>query len=357
MMRSWQRCRLLLPRVVGHRPWATTTHKSTLSFSSSAWKRHLALSAPAAHPSTSAKILQVNETEEFETLVQQFSKAKPPNGGPVILDCYADWCQPCKQLTPKLEKLVQDAAPKNLRLAKLNVDLLPELAQALRITSLPTVMLVHDGKLVDSFKGGLPDEKLKQFIDKAVELAGNSDSDDAKLLDDAMALLGAGNVPEATQIFAELTQVKEHAAPATAGLALCALGDDPPNSSLAHDLVATLHKKFPQQLDNEFVRQAISRVALADIVGTGDENEIARLHTQLEMDPMAHDARFELATSLLSQGDEEGAVAELLFILKKNRGWNDGAAKTTVLQIFESLGSSHEVTVSGRRRLANILLL
>ena len=173
----------------------------------------------------------------------------------------------------------------------------------------------------------------------------------------AFAAETANDVPGAAAIFAELGTDPKLAAPATAGLALCALRDEPPQLSLAQDMVATLHKKYASELDNKLVRLAVSRVALAEAAGSGSAgSNIDELRSRLEADPLAHETRFELATALLSSGDEEAAVFELLTILKKERHWNEGAAKHLMLQIFESLGSEHVLTKSGRRRLANIVL-
>ena len=125
--------------------------------------------------SSTSSVIELKSAAEFESLVRDASSQPPPVGGPVILDFYADWCEPCKTLTPKLEKLVQ-AAGGAVRLAKVNVDKLPELAQALQVKELPTVMIVHMGKLVDSFKGVLPDAEIKAFVDKAIGLAGGANA-------------------------------------------------------------------------------------------------------------------------------------------------------------------------------------
>jgi len=279
------------------------------------------------------------------------SQKQPPVGGPVLLDFYADWCAPCKQLTPKLERLVSESQGA-LRLAKVNVDRLPELSQALQVASLPTVMLVHKGKLVDSFQGVLPDAQLKAFVDKAVELAGGPAGAE-KALQMATAAMEEGEVAEATRRFSELLALPEHAATATAGLALCALKDD--NLALAQDLVADLHKRFPGDVNKPEVRKAISKVALA-ADGTGAGKSIDELRAVLGEGPAQHSIRFELAQALVAHEQVEEAVGELLHILKKDRSWNDGAAKNLLLQIFESLGNSHELTKKGRRKLANIVL-
>lgn len=309
--------------------------------------------------SSTSSVVELRSTADFETLVRDASSQPAPVGGPVILDFYADWCAPCKTLTPKLEKLVQ-AAGGSVRLAKINVDKLPELAQALQVAELPTVILVHMGKLVDSFKGVVPDAQLKAFIDKAVALAGGSNVG-GRALQDAIKALEDNNVPAAAGMFAGLVQLPEHAAAATAGLALCALNDTPPDLSLAQDLVASIRKKFPNELNKELVRKAISKVALASHGRAEDGRSPEELRALLEATPDANDVRYELAQAMLAAGREEEAMSELLQIIKheKRSGqvWNEGAAKTLVLQLFDSVGSDHELVKKGRRRLANILLM
>jgi len=310
--------------------------------------------AAAAPPSSNntASIIELHSPAEFESLVMAASNQPPPVGGPVVLDFYADWCQPCKQLTPKLEKLVT-AAQGSVRLAKVNVDKLPELAQALQVASLPTVMLVHKGKLVDSFQGVQPDANLRTFIEKAIKLAGGAGGG-ARALEHAAALLEDGDVAEATKAYSELLALPEHAAAGTAGLALCALADE--NVALASELIAELHKKHPADLNKPEVRRAISKVALATEAG-GDGTPIAELRRRVAADPVLHQHRFELAQALIKCEQYEEAINELLHIIKKERSWSEGAAKMRLLQIFDSLGVGHQLTKSGRRRLANILLI
>lgn len=309
----------------------------------------------AAQPNTGA-IVEIKNAADFESLVMGASKDPPPKGGPVVVDFYADWCQPCKALTPKLEKLIS-AKGGSVRLAKLNVDNLAELAQALQVKSLPTVMLVHEGKLVDSFTGSVPDDQLAAFVDKAVGLAGGADVG-KRSVEEAAALLHEGQLAEATALYSELLALPEHAASATAGLSLCALADDPPNLSLAQELVADLHKQFPQALNAPDVRRAIGKVALAaEGVGAEGGRSLDELRAEVDHQPLAHETRFELAQALLHSGDEAAACDELLRILKKDKTWNEGAAKALLLQIFDSLGGESEVVKKGRRRLANIVLM
>eukprot|EP00967_Tisochrysis_lutea_P089554 scaffold127529_cov26-Tisochrysis_lutea.AAC.1 len=308
---------------------------------------------------STSNVVELKSTADFESLVRDASSQPAPVGGPVILDFYADWCGPCKTLTPKLEKLIQGAGGA-VRLAKINVDKLPELAQALQVAELPTVMLVHMGKLVDSFKGVLPDPQLKAFVDKAVGLAGGSNVG-GRALEEAVKALEENDVPTAASIFSDLIKLPEHAAAATAGLALCALNDTPPDLALAQDLVASIHKKFPGDVNKDLVRKAISRVALAAHGQEGGGRSIDELRKLIEDDPNSHDARYELAQTLLASGHEEEAMGALLEIIKREKRsgevWNDGAAKSLLLQIFDSVGSEHHLTKKGRRRLANILLM
>ena len=306
-----------------------------------------------------AQIVEIKSPQEFEQLAVVASAQPPPVGGPVILDFYADWCGPCKQLTPKLEKLVT-ASQGAVRLAKINVDNLPEIAQALQVKSLPTVMLLHAGKLVDQFTGVLPDAQIKQFVDKAAALVGGAGVG-PRALEEAATLLEGGDVPGATRAYAQLLALPEHAASARAGLALCALRDTPPNLALAQDLVAELHKNYASSLNNPEVRKAISTVALAaeagDAAASGGPTE-AEMRAILESAPRDHATRYALAQKLLGAGQHDESIEELLLVLRKGgKAWNEGAAKGLLLKIFDMLGTTDERAVNGRRRMNSYILM
>ena len=302
-------------------------------------------------------IVEIKTPADFDTLCVQASATPPPVGGPVILDLYADWCEPCKQLTPKLEALVNKANGA-VRLAKVNVDNLPEIAQALQVQSLPTVMLLHGGKLVDSFKGMLPDAELAKFMEKAIALGGGPDTAGPAALEAAAAALEDGDVPGATQKYAELMALPELAASARAGLALCALKDN--NLALAQDLIAELHKTHGTDggVDKPDVRRAISQVELAaDAPDMDGFRPVGQLRSLLEANPKDHEARFELAQTLLGDGKQEEAMDELLLIVRRDKTWNERAAPTLLIKLFDSLGNEHELVKKGRRKLSNYLLL
>ena len=314
---------------------------------------------PPAAANNTAQVVEIRSAQDFEQLAVAASAQPPPIGGPVILDFYADWCGPCKQLTPKLESLIVNSGGA-VRLAKVNVDNLPEIAQALQVQSLPTVMLLHDGKLVDQFKGVLPDEQLKSFIEKAVQLAGGADVG-PRAIESANALLEEGDVSAAAQAYAELLALPEHAPSARAGLALCALKDEPPNLALAQDLIAELHKAHADALGKPDVRRAISTVALAaemSDAGDGGGASEAELRAKLEAEPKDHETRYALAQKLLQAGDQEKSIDELLLILRRGgKVWNESAAKVQLLKLFDALGNDHPLVKKGRRRMNSYILM
>jgi len=244
-----------------------------------------------------------------------------------------------------------------VRLAKINTDHLPEIAQALQVAKLPTVMLLHKGKLVDSFQGVLPDASLKQFVDKAIGLAGGPGTNAGpQALKQAAALLEDGDLPGATAMYAELMALPEIAASARAGLALCALKDD--NLALAQDMVAELHKQHGKDLGLPDVRKAISTVMLAaEAPADGDGRAPAELLALLETNPRDHHARFEYAQTMLAAGDQAEAIEQLLLIVRRDKAWEGGKHRELLLKLFEALGNDHELVKKGRRKLSNYVLI
>ena len=318
--------------------------------------RSLSTQPPSPPASNTQSVVEISSNADFDELCMKASSTPPPLGGPVILDFYADWCQPCKTLTPKLAQFVE-ASQGAVRLAKINVDNLPELAQALQIGSLPTVMLIHKGKMVDSFQGVPADEALKKFLTKAVELGGGANGAvGPKALEAAAALLASGDLPGATGAYAELLQLPEMAASARAGLALCALGDG--DLAMAQEMVAELHKSHAKDLNLPDVRKAISTVELAaDAPEAGEGRAPSELRALLEANPKDHTARYELAQALLGSGDQEEAIEQLLLIVRRDKNWEEGKHRELLLKLFDALGNDNEITKKGRRKLANYTLL
>ena len=168
-------------------------------------------------------------------------------------------------------------------------------------------------------------------------------------------LLEDDDVPGATAAYAELMALPEMAASARAGLALCALKDD--NLALAQELIAALHKDHPSDLSLPDVRKAISTVALADDAPASDARPPSELLKLLDADPKDHEARFELAQTLLAGGDYEGTIDHLLLIVRRAKTWNENAHRDLLIKIFDSLGNDNELVKKGRRKMSNYILL
>lgn len=263
---------------------------------------------------------------------------------PVIVDFWASWCGPCKQLTPVLEKLVSQAGGL-VRLVKINADENPDLCAQMRVQSLPTVYAFKGGQPVDAFMGALPESQVKAFIER---LTGGAKAPLDMALEEAQQALDGGDAQLALDIFKEV-QAQDQANPAAiAGIlrAQVALGQLDDAQAIIDSLPANLRAKAE-------IDAAASALQLARELGdTGDPQE---LRAQVEADPKNPQARFDLAQALFARGDAEGAIDQLLELVRRNRAWNDEAARKQLVKIFDTLGGAHELTVSGRRRLSSVL--
>ena len=261
---------------------------------------------------------------------------------PVIVDFWATWCGPCRQLTPALEKAVM-AAKGAVKLVKIDVDKNPAYAGQLRVQSIPTVYAFVDGKPVDGFMGAVPDSQLKTFIDRLAGEAPPSEVDE--LLAMAFESLEVGDVGGAAHAYAQALQLEPENVKAIAGLARCYLtGGD---TERAAEVVA-MAPEGAKDTELDSVRAALT---LASAAG----GETADLDRRLAADPDDHEARFELAKVLAGQGDMAGAADHLLTIIARDREWNDQAARKQLLTVFEAVGYSSEVAKQGRRKLSSIL--
>src|SRR5690554_3132238 len=267
------------------------------------------------------------------------------NEVPVVVDFWAPWCGPCKTLGPALEAAVAAARGK-VRMVKINVDDNQALAGQLRIQSIPTVYAFFQGRPVDAFQGALPPSELKTFIDKLAALAGDDGLGEA--LEEGEKLLTEGAATDAAQLFAAiLAQVPESAA-AFAGLARAhiAMGE--------LDQAEALLANVPAPMENaKEVEAARAQLALAR--QAANAGPVEEFRAAVAADPANHQARFDLAQALYARGDTESAIDELLELFRRDRDWNEGAARTQLFTIFDALKPTDPLAQKGRRRLSSII--
>ena len=261
---------------------------------------------------------------------------------PVIVDFWATWCGPCKQLGPALEKAVK-AAGGAVKLVKIDVDKNPVFAGQLRVQSIPTVYAFDDGRPVDGFTGALPDSQVQAFVQKLIRAPPVSE--EAELLAMGREALEMGDVGGAAQAFAEVLQAAPDNLEAIGGLARCYLAGGDLERAAEVAAMAPADAKNP---DLESVRATLSLAREAP-------SETAEAERRLKADPGDHAARAEVAAGLAAQGKLAAAADQLLEIISRDRDWNEGAARAQLLKVFEAAGQTSEVTRQGRRRLSSIL--
>jgi len=261
---------------------------------------------------------------------------------PVIVDFWATWCGPCKQLTPALEKAVT-AAGGAVKLVKIDVDKNPIYAGQLRVQSIPTVYAFEDGKPVDGFTGALPESQVKAFVEKLIKAPVVSELDE--LIAFGKESLELGDTGGAAQAFAQALQLAPDNLDAIGGLARCYLaGGD--NERAAE--VAAMAPAGAKNLDVESVRAALVLAAAAP-------SDTAQAERRLAADANDHAARMELASALAAKGKLAEAAEQLLDLIARDRDWSEGAARAQLLTVFEAAGQTSDITKQGRRRLSTIL--
>ncbi len=279
---------------------------------------------------------------------------------PVIVDFWAPWCGPCKTLGPHLEAAVE-AAGGAVKLVKVNIDENPEIAQQLRIQSIPTVFAFKNGQPVDGFMGALPESQVKAFV---AALAGGGDhhghdhdhdhdhggpEHTAEVLAIGAQALAAGDIAMAAQAYGHVLQDEPGNVQAVAGLARAyLLGGDPERAR------ATLQMAPPDAAQDEAIRAVEAELKLREAPAP-ESGEIAALRAKLDADAKDHQARFDLAMALDAAGNRDGALEELLELVRRDRKWNEEAGRKQLVTLFEAMGPTDPRTIEARRKLSGLL--
>lgn len=294
---------------------------------------------PASQNGAQGGLIKDSSLETFAADVIEASMRVP-----VIVDFWAPWCGPCKQLTPVLEKVVT-AARGAVQLVKVNIDENPEIAQQLRIQSVPTVYAFKNGQPVDGFAGALPESQVKAFVDRLTD--GGADPLEAAF-EQLAELVKAGDFANAAQGYAALLKEAPGEPRAIAGLAQCYLG--------VGDLTRaeeTLALTPPEARNDPAITGVQATLALAK--EAAEAGSPVELEAKVAADPNDWQSRFDLALALVANGRREEAVDQLLVIVKRARNWNDDAARKKLLNLFEAFGPEDPLTLDGRRKLSAIL--
>ncbi|MCG8562865.1 MAG: thioredoxin [Hyphomicrobiales bacterium] len=287
-----------------------------------------------------AELIKDTTTNDFVADVIEASRKAP-----VLVDFWAPWCGPCKQLTPILERLVK-AAKGAVRLVKLNIDEHPAIPGQMGVQSIPAVFAFKDGRPVDGFMGAVPESQIKAFIERI----GGAPADDGldAAIAEADAQLEAGDINAAAQIYGAVLQQEAQNVNAIAGLAKCYI-----RSGDLERAEQTLALAPPNQADAGPIASAAAALDLAQ--KSADAGDTESLRRAVESQPADFQARYDLAIALNAQGDHEGAMEHLLAIIARDRAWNDEAARKQLVQFFEAWGPKDPATVRGRQQLSSLL--
>ncbi|MBP1292326.1 MULTISPECIES: thioredoxin [Bradyrhizobium] len=294
-------------------------------------------------PEAAPDLIKETTTQTFVKDVIEESRRQP-----VMIDFWAPWCGPCRQLTPILEKAVRNAKGR-VKLVKMNIDEHPQIPGQMGIQSIPAVIAFVNGQPADGFMGAVPESQVNAFIEKitkGVPAAGEPNL--TEILAEADAVLAEGDAAQAAQIYAEVLAHDATNIAALAGLAKCYV------TSGAMEQAKQTLAMVPESKRNDAavkaVQAAIDLAEQAEAVGP-----VAELEQKVAANPLDHQARFDLATALNAMGKRTEATEQLLAIVRRDRKWNDDGARKQLVQFFEAWGGTDEATVEGRKRLSTIL--
>ena len=296
-----------------------------------------------ATPQAAPDLIKETTTQTFVKDVIEESKRQP-----VLIDFWAEWCGPCRQLTPILEKAVRNAKGR-VKLVKMNIDQHPAIPGQMGIQSIPAVIAFVNGQPADGFMGAIPESQVNAFIEKltkGVPAAGEPNI--AEILKEAEMLLTEGDAASAAQVYAEALSFDATNIAALAGLAKCYITTGAVEQ--AKQTLAMVPESKRNDAAVKAVQAAIDLAEQAKSLGP-----IAELEQKVAANPLDHQARFDLATALNAGGKRSEATAQLLEIVRRDRKWNDDGARKQLVQFFEAWGGADEATVEGRKRLSTIL--
>ncbi|MCC4244641.1 thioredoxin [Stappia indica] len=299
------------------------------------------VAAPAGGGAPAADVIRDVTTQTFMADVIEASRKQP-----VLVDFWAPWCGPCKQLTPVLEKAVRDARGAVI-LAKMNIDDHPEVAGQLGIQSIPAVIAFKNGQPVDGFMGAQQESQVKAFIERIAGPIGPSDLE--QVLAQADAAREAGDLAQAAQLYAGALQMEPESLAAIGGLAQCYVAAEALDK--AREVLAMAPEGATSDPAISAARAALDLADQASSLG-----DLAGLEARIAENPSDHQARFDLAVALgSSAARRQEAVDQLLEIVRHDREWNEDGARKQLLQFFEAWGHKDPATAYGRRRLSAVL--
>ena len=283
-------------------------------------------------------------TENFMAEVIERSKETP-----VIVDFWAPWCESCKQLTPIIEKIIKEKNG-NVILAKMNIDESPEVAQQLKIQSIPAVMAFNDGQPVDGFVGVQPEKNISEFVNKISSLKNSSTIEEN--INAGKKYIDEGDLETAALVFSEILKIESENISAKSLLARCLLRSD--QLSEAENLINNISPDAEKNQDYVSVRSEVEifKNAKNNPISNKQEEE---LKESIKNNPKNYQLKLDLAKLLVAKGENENAINELLEIIEVDAKWNDGAARKQLIEIFNILGNENILVIEGRKKLSSML--